>query len=29
MGQLSIITHFEVYVTKMALEGETHKNDIH
>ena len=28
-GQLSIITPFEVYVTKIALEGESHKNDIH
>ena len=28
-GQLSIIAHFEVYVSKRALEGESHKNDIH
>ena len=28
-GQLSIIAPFEVYVTKIALEGESHKNDIH
>ena len=28
-GQLSIIAPFEVYVSKIALEGESHKNDIH
>ena len=28
-GQLSIISHFEVYVSKMTLEKESHKNDIH
>ena len=28
-GQLSIIASFEVYVSKIALEGESHKNDIH
>ena len=29
IGQLSIIALFEVYVSKIALEGESHKNDIH
>ena len=28
-GQLSIIAPFKVYVSKIALEGESHKNDIH
>ena len=28
-GQLSIIAPFEVYVSKMTLEGESHKNNIH
>ena len=29
IGQLSIIAPFEVYVSKIALEGESHKNYIH
>ena len=29
MGQFSIIAPFEVYVSKIALEGKNHKNDIH